>query len=226
MVIDIKRRRRVALRIQVHDEHPGAMHGQAGGEVDGSGGLPDAALLVGDRDDPARRRPRPPLAARPRHDRRLGGAGYRRIGRRVRKTVLTEWPPNFLTLAACPASAGLGPREPGAGTDCRTLPAAPSGCPAGLPAVVCRPGDRLPRPGTLRSGCAQAGLCTSGNADRPLRRQRCRRSAPAALFHVKPRPAPVAPALAEASCVRRRPEPRLDSVGLDLADSGLDARSH
>mmetsp|Transcript_647 Transcript_647/g.1346 ORF Transcript_647/g.1346 Transcript_647/m.1346 type:complete len:319 (-) Transcript_647:392-1348(-) len=38
----------IALRVQVHHEHALADLGQAGGEVDGGGGLADATLLVGD----------------------------------------------------------------------------------------------------------------------------------------------------------------------------------
>src|SRR5690606_41718523 len=44
--------RGVALRIEIHHEHPFASRGQCRAEVDGRGGLADAALLVGDRDHP------------------------------------------------------------------------------------------------------------------------------------------------------------------------------
>ena len=45
----------VALRVEVDDEHPVAEVGQAGPEVHGRGGLADAALLVGDGQDPGER---------------------------------------------------------------------------------------------------------------------------------------------------------------------------
>ena len=59
----------VALRIEVDDQDPVAEVGQAGAEVDRGGGLADAALLVGDGDDPgqwpgeaaARTAPGPPV---------------------------------------------------------------------------------------------------------------------------------------------------------------------
>ena len=41
----------VALRIEVDDQHPLADRGQRGAEIDRRGGLADAALLVGERND-------------------------------------------------------------------------------------------------------------------------------------------------------------------------------
>ena len=60
---------------------------QAGGQVDRGGGLADAALLVGDRHDPAALGPRPvlPLGAATAADCRLGGAGDRRVTRSDRR---------------------------------------------------------------------------------------------------------------------------------------------
>ena len=46
--------RGVALRVEVEDQHLLADGGQRGAEVDGGGGLADAALLVGDGKDAER----------------------------------------------------------------------------------------------------------------------------------------------------------------------------
>ena len=61
VVVHVQRGRRIALRIQVDDQDAQAVLSQAGGQVDGGGRLADPALLVGDRQDPAARRPRPGL---------------------------------------------------------------------------------------------------------------------------------------------------------------------
>ena len=53
-VVDAEGRRRVALRVEVDHEHVRAGAGQCGGEVHRGRGLADAALLVGDREDPWR----------------------------------------------------------------------------------------------------------------------------------------------------------------------------
>ena len=44
----------VGLRVEVEQQHALPHCGEAGGEVDGGGGFPHAALLVGDRDDGSR----------------------------------------------------------------------------------------------------------------------------------------------------------------------------
>jgi hypothetical protein len=54
----------VALRVEVDHEHPDAVHRQRGRDVDRAGGLPDAALLVGDRHHPPMGRPRHPVPVR------------------------------------------------------------------------------------------------------------------------------------------------------------------
>ena len=54
-VVDAETRGGVALRVEVDDQRAVAQLGQAGTEVDGGGGLADAALLVGDGDDTGER---------------------------------------------------------------------------------------------------------------------------------------------------------------------------
>jgi hypothetical protein len=49
--IDAEAGRGVALRIEIDDQHPLADRGQGGAEVDRGGGLADAALLVGQREN-------------------------------------------------------------------------------------------------------------------------------------------------------------------------------
>ncbi len=66
-VLDAERRARVALRVEVDHEHPHPVHRERGGQVDGAGGLADAALLVRDREDPAVGRARHPVALRVQH---------------------------------------------------------------------------------------------------------------------------------------------------------------
>ena len=48
----------IALRVEVDDQHALADGGQRGAEIDGGGGLADAALLIGERDDTRVRRGR------------------------------------------------------------------------------------------------------------------------------------------------------------------------
>ena len=52
-----QRRGGIALRIEVEHEDAQTVHGQRGCEVHGGGGLPDATLLVRDRQDAGLRRP-------------------------------------------------------------------------------------------------------------------------------------------------------------------------
>jgi hypothetical protein len=56
-VLDAERRRGVALRVEVDDQHAQSVLGQSGGHVDGGRRLADPALLVGDREDPGPARP-------------------------------------------------------------------------------------------------------------------------------------------------------------------------
>ena len=58
LAIDAEPGRCVALRIEIDDQHMLAGRGQRRAEVDGGGGLADAALLVGERDDARPDRPR------------------------------------------------------------------------------------------------------------------------------------------------------------------------
>ena len=55
VMVDPEGRARIALRVKVDDEDLETGLSQRGGDVDGGGGLADAALLVGDREDPRRR---------------------------------------------------------------------------------------------------------------------------------------------------------------------------
>ena len=52
-VLDAQRRAGVALRVEVDDQDLHSVQRERGGEVDGGGGLADAALLVGDGEHPA-----------------------------------------------------------------------------------------------------------------------------------------------------------------------------
>ena len=49
--IDAETGRGVALRIEIDDQHALADRGERGAEIDRGGGLADAALLVGERQD-------------------------------------------------------------------------------------------------------------------------------------------------------------------------------
>ena len=49
--VDAETGRGVALRIEIDDQHPLADRGERGAEIDRGGGLADAALLVGERQD-------------------------------------------------------------------------------------------------------------------------------------------------------------------------------
>ena len=55
MVVDAERGAGVALRVEVDDENLQPLQREGGRDVDRSGGLPDAALLVGDREHPLMR---------------------------------------------------------------------------------------------------------------------------------------------------------------------------
>ena len=46
--------RRVGLRVEIQEQHPQAAGGECRAEIDRRGGLADAALLVGDRQNPRR----------------------------------------------------------------------------------------------------------------------------------------------------------------------------
>jgi hypothetical protein len=50
-LVDARAHGGIALRVEVDHQHALAHLGQAGGQVDGGGGLADAALLVGDAKD-------------------------------------------------------------------------------------------------------------------------------------------------------------------------------
>ena len=52
--VDAEPGRGIALRIEIDDQHPLADRGQRGAEIDRGGGLADAALLVGEREDRGR----------------------------------------------------------------------------------------------------------------------------------------------------------------------------
>ena len=83
--------RRVALRVEVEDQHPEAHLGQRRAEVHRGGGLADPALLVGDRDDAgAARAVRGPSPSPP--HRQLLGVQDRALGRaRVRRAASSSW---------------------------------------------------------------------------------------------------------------------------------------
>ena len=55
--VDAEAGRGVALRIEIDDQHALADRGQRGAEIDRGGGLADAALLVGERQDARMARP-------------------------------------------------------------------------------------------------------------------------------------------------------------------------
>jgi hypothetical protein len=65
MVIDTQRRRGVALGIEVHHQNARTVQGERGSEVDRGGGLPYAALLVGDNHDACLFRSGQPLTGTP-----------------------------------------------------------------------------------------------------------------------------------------------------------------
>ena len=109
-VADAEPGRGVALRIEVDDEHPESELGEGGAEVHGRRGLADAALLVGDREDPGQRRSarrrRSALGRsatggrRPGRAPRIGlGSARRRLGRRRRPPSARDRP--------VPAAVGL-----------------------------------------------------------------------------------------------------------------------
>ncbi len=77
--VDAEPGRGVALRVEVDDQHAFADGGERRAEVDGGGGLADAALLVGDGEHP-RRLGR--LGVVRQHDDLRIGRGRRRIGGR------------------------------------------------------------------------------------------------------------------------------------------------
>src|SRR5690606_26989685 len=52
--VDPQADRQGALRVEVDQQHPAAVLGQGGTQVDGRGGLADATFLVGHRDDAGR----------------------------------------------------------------------------------------------------------------------------------------------------------------------------
>ena len=54
MRVDAEADRQRALRVEVDEQHPAAVLGERGAQVDRGRGLADAALLVGHRDDPGR----------------------------------------------------------------------------------------------------------------------------------------------------------------------------
>ena len=66
-----------ALRVQVHQQHPPAVLGQRGAQVDRRRGLADAALLVAHRDDLGRAVARSRLGVRDRPRRPAGQADLR-----------------------------------------------------------------------------------------------------------------------------------------------------
>ena len=78
--VDPEPDRQRALRVEVDQQHLAAVLGERRAQVDGGGGLADAALLVGHRDDPRR--------AVPVERHRLGDRPARRVGGRVRRTQL------------------------------------------------------------------------------------------------------------------------------------------
>jgi hypothetical protein len=51
LAIDAKASRRVALRVEIDDQHMLAGRGHGRAEIDGGGGLANAALLVGEREN-------------------------------------------------------------------------------------------------------------------------------------------------------------------------------
>ena len=81
VVLDAEGGGGVALRVEVDDEHLQPLQGQRRREVDRGGGLADAALLVGHRQDPGLRRGRQrvPHPAGEHPQRRLGGPGDRGV---------------------------------------------------------------------------------------------------------------------------------------------------
>src|SRR5712672_641744 len=76
-LVDAEPGRGIALRIEVDDEHALADGGERGAEIDRGRGLADAALLVGDRQHPRRRRGVRFRLARKRHD--VPGIHIRRL---------------------------------------------------------------------------------------------------------------------------------------------------
>ena len=66
-VLDAEGGAGVALRVEVDHQHPHPVQGERGREVDGARGLADAALLVGDGQHPAPRRPGHPVPVRVQH---------------------------------------------------------------------------------------------------------------------------------------------------------------
>ena len=87
-MIHVERGGRVSLRIEVHHQDTGAVLGQAGGQVDRRGRLPDPALLVRDGHQPAMRwlRPRLTVVHAPDDNGGFRRSSYRGL-RRVRSNL-------------------------------------------------------------------------------------------------------------------------------------------
>src|ERR1035441_1860286 len=121
MMLDVKRGGGIALRVKINDEDPRAMQRQAGGEIDRCRRLADTALLVRDRDDPARPRPWPGLTTAGGQC-SPGGAGDRSVkrdapGRRPREAGFAGTEAGRGTGVAAnagqrPGGARLGSRAP------------------------------------------------------------------------------------------------------------------
>src|SRR5262249_58176380 len=85
-LVDAETRARVALRVEVDDEHALADRCERGAEIDGGRGLADAALLVGERE----------------HAGALAGAEEAHRHRRS----LSARRPSFVTFTMCDVPAG------------------------------------------------------------------------------------------------------------------------
>ena len=195
-VLHIERRGRVALRVQVDDQHPRSVLGQRGGQVDRRRGLAHAALLVGDRDHPAGSRPGPGAlpgaagrgargpAARPRRPAGLPRCGnYHLMPCRRRRPHSRPCVLPRSRVCPCSPSVPSGWSPAPAGHPC--LPLA-----LGTPAVV-RPGPRPSRSGQRPPvrrprlpGAVHVPRATGEAGSRPRPGHRCSRG---------PRPRPTRP---------------------------------
>src|ERR1700683_4754173 len=84
------------------------MHGKTRRQVDGTGRLPDAALLIRDGEDPAGLRPGPRLAVRPSVHSGLSRPRDRRIRRRIPRAMNGHL---VLTLSLSARRAGITTRD-------------------------------------------------------------------------------------------------------------------
>ena len=179
---------RVALRVEVDHQDPVADLRERGAEVDGGGRLADAALLVGDRDDPgqassSRRAPRRRPGGSPRLGSRLGAVGVA-SGRRRRRRP----------------RASRRPRRPSVGSR-RGSPASP---------FRREPLQSTPAPPPLRSRvdlrAASAGLLPGHAEPAPPRTAvRLLRCHPASLRHAGNRTVRLCDAMHRASGTAERP---------------------